>query len=226
MIRKLIFLLIVFVSFTQCDDGKPEHTSTNKQAIEDDSEHFHRSKTGLKIEYKPTRGQSYTDESGTKYQLRHIPVMITNDSTISINIQLAFSKEYDYPIAYKDEQFKVFSMSKDWALDGVEITDSTLRELPKYIDHPEMHKTIQPGETFMFAIGTLYPNSVNYGAFPVALFSHDNRTLHHECNQLIDSEKLNISPLVLELLIGFTGGSQASPDSCITISCGQISYSN
>lgn len=213
MIRTLIFLLAVLVTFNHCGQQKSESTQQN-----------HASKTNLKIEYKPTRGQSYTDSLGTKYQLRHIPAKITNDSTVPVQVQITFLKEYDYPDTYADEQFSVFPMPEVWALDGVEISDSTLKELPKYIGQASMSKVLKPGEHFLFAIGTLYPNEVGYGAFPVALFSHDDRALHHECNQLINPDELTIPDLELELLIGFTSGSQASPDSCTTITCGQVSY--
>ena len=183
-----------------------------------------RSNTGLKIECKPTRGQPYSDPLGKDYQLRLIPASITNDSTIPIQVQLAFSKDYDYPKAYHEEPFKVFPMPEAWALDGVETTDRMLEELPKYIDRPTINRTLEPGEKFVLALGTIHPSDIKYGVFPVALFSHDNRTLQHECDRLLDPDTLPIPDLALELLIGFTGGSQASPDRCTTIPCGQIGY--
>ena len=134
------------------------------------------SKIGLIIEVKPTRGQSYIDSSGTKFNLRHIPISISNDSIIPIQLEIAFSKQYDYPSTYNNEKFKVFPMPEIWALDGIEITDSILNELPKFIDSPNLVKIIEPGEEWQFAIGTLYPKGINYGIFPVSLFSHHHRS--------------------------------------------------
>ncbi len=217
--RTILGLLIVLISCSCAQQtSKGEHQTENAP-----NQHL-KSKAGLKIEYKPTRGQPYTDTLGTKYSLRHIPATITNDSTIPIHVQIAFSKEYDYPIAYNDEQFKVFPMPKEWALDGVEITDSTYNELPKYIDKPFLNKTLEPGEKFVVAFGTLYPHPINYGVFPMAVFSQNNRAFHHDCDSLIIPNKSTNPHLVLELNLGFTSGSQASPESCTIIPCGQISY--
>lgn len=44
--------------------------------------------SGLKIDNGPSHGASYTGSLGTKYSLRYIPITITNDSTILINIQI------------------------------------------------------------------------------------------------------------------------------------------
>ena len=181
-------------------------------------------KSGLKIAYKPTRGQSYTDAQGTSLNLRHIPATITNDSSLSIHIEIAFAEQYNYPPAFDDKQFRIFPMPEIWAMDGIDITDSILRELPPYMDNPSLSKTLKPGETWYLAFGTLYPKNINYGVFPIAVFSQDQRDLQHECKNQINPEELPISPLSLELLIGFTDGSQASPDSCISLPFAQISY--
>ena len=70
-------------------------TSEGKLAVEDSPNTHFKSNIGLKIEYKPTRGQTYTDTIGNKYNLRHIPAIITNDSSIPIQIHIAFLKEYE-----------------------------------------------------------------------------------------------------------------------------------
>jgi hypothetical protein len=214
MMRILILLLVFLTAFIQCAPEKPKS----------DTDQHLKSKSGLKIEYKPTRGQGYTDPNGVEYSLRHIPATFTNDTTISIHLQMSFAKDYDYPNEYNAEKFKVFPMPKAWNLDGVEITDDMLMGLSAYIDTPILSKTLEPGEKWLIALGTLYPRPINYGVFPVAVCSHDNRALYHGCKSLIDPGKLDILPLALELIIGFTSGSQTSPESCIMIPCGQISY--
>ncbi|MEM8892435.1 MAG: hypothetical protein AAGD28_30930, partial [Bacteroidota bacterium] len=73
-------------------------------------------------------------------------------------------------------------------------------------------------------LGSLYPSPINYGVFPVAVFSQDQRTLSHECRQILNPDLLEISPSSLHLLLGFTSGSQAEPDSCLSIPFAHISY--
>ncbi|MCB0524245.1 MAG: zinc-binding dehydrogenase [Lewinellaceae bacterium] len=107
MTHKLICLFVCLLCFTQCTPKKPKGTEPV-------------SKTGLRIVYKPTRGQSYIDENGAKYQLRHIPATFTNDATVPIQVQIALSKDYDYPAVINDRQFRVFPMPRVWGLDGVE----------------------------------------------------------------------------------------------------------
>ena len=109
----------------------------------------HTSKSGLLIDYGINRGTGYTDSLGTYYNIRYIPITITNDSTIPIHFQIAFSKEYDYPVAYGDREFKVIPLPKEWALDGVEITDRMINELPKYIDKPFSNKPLNPAKNLL-----------------------------------------------------------------------------
>jgi hypothetical protein len=76
------------------------------------------SKSGLLFDKGAKRGSRYIDSLGTDYSLRYVPIFITNDRTIPIHLQLAFSKEYDYSVAYGDGKFKVIPLPKEWAMDG------------------------------------------------------------------------------------------------------------
>ena len=98
MIFRTIFGLLIVLIVCSCF----QQTSIDGLPIE----------SRLRIENGINRGVSYTDSLGTRYNLRYIPITITNDSTFPIHIQIAFSNEYDYPTAYGDEKFKVFSFPK------------------------------------------------------------------------------------------------------------------
>ena len=220
MILRAITGLIVLVHVSSCT----WQTSIKGQSPEADPLVQGHTGTGLKIEYKPTRGQNYTDPNGDVYQLRHIPTSIENDSTVPIHVQINLQEEYENPPLSNHRQFRAFPMPAEWAMDGIQVSDKMLLELAKYVREPFLSKTLEPGEKWLLAFGTLKPTGGSYGVFPVAVFSHNDRALHHQCNQLVDPNNLDISPLEIELLIGYTGGSQASPDSCLTIPCGRISY--
>ena len=219
---KYIFLIALCIFLVRCTGSVP--SSKVQAEIEKGSTEEVTPVTGLKLHYKPTRGQSFTDQRGRRFGLRHIPVMITNDSSVAIQIDITFSEKYEFPKTYNDETFHLFPLSKEWGLDGVEITDSMLMEIPGFIDEPGMSKILVPGEEWTLALASIYPLPINYSVFPVAVQSYDYRNIDHECHQLIEPGKLEISTSELNIVIGFTSGSQASPESCSVIPIGRISY--
>ncbi len=189
-------------------------------------------KSGLLIDNGPPRGLDYTDTLGTNYSFRTITATITNDSTIPIHIQIALSKEYDFPAAYGDQKFKVFLLPKELTPDKEtwdsmsyvlgnnywvykELSDFFERGLnPPYI----LNETLEPGEKCDITIGTLYPRPTKIsGVLPNALFSQNNRGLYHECDSLINQDYSTNSQLSLWLKLVFK-------ESCTIIPCGQISY--
>ena len=53
-------------------------------------------------------------------------------STVPIHFQLDFLKEYNYPQVNSDEKYKLIILPKEWALDGVGITENMTEKLPTY----------------------------------------------------------------------------------------------
>ncbi|MDN5204228.1 hypothetical protein QQ008_22745 [Fulvivirgaceae bacterium BMA10] len=211
MFRTIVGFLIVLVG---CSGN--QQTSKGELQIENGPNQHLGSKSGLLIDNGINRGTSYTDSLGTDYNLRYIPITITNDSTIPVHLQIAFSKEYDYPAAYGDEKFRVFLLPKEWA-DTITITNSMFDELKNYIDRPLLNETIEPGEKCVVAIGTLYSRPTNCGVLPNALFLQNKGDLYHECDGLINQDKSTNSQLALGLKLDLCGR-------CTLIPCGQISY--
>src|ERR1043166_3324163 len=50
---------------------------------------------GLFLENGPRQGFNFIDSIGTLYDYRYFTETITNDSTICINLEISFSKEYN-----------------------------------------------------------------------------------------------------------------------------------
>ncbi len=179
-------------------------------------------KSGLRIDNDLVRGMTYTDSLGTNYNLRHIPITITNDSTILMHLQIAFSNDYDHPHpdTDSDDKFKVILMPKEWALDGVAITDSMIDELKNYIiDKPSLNETLKPGEKFVLAIGILYARPVkSCGIIPNVLFAYSDCDNFKACDSLMNQDKSTNPQLALGVKLRYCG------DRCILIPCGQISY--
>ncbi|MBT8220252.1 MAG: hypothetical protein KJP00_10520 [Bacteroidia bacterium] len=187
--------------------------------------------SGLRIENAPTRGLGFTDSLGMKYGMVYITTTIINDTTIPIDLQFAFSQEYDYPTAYGEEQYNVILLSKEWGLNGVEITDSMINELPKFIDKPYLDKTLKPNEECVETIGILRPSRANLcSASPYAILEYSDRGNFPLCEWAGNQDQeSNPSPkafgakLALGLQVGFcTVGGQY--ESCKIIPCGHVSY--
>ncbi len=205
MIRTPIVLVVFLASFTQCASEKsksPEHTR----------------KSGLLIENKINRGINYTDPQGTDFSIRYIPITIINDSTIPINLQIAFSKEYNNPPPNNEEKYRLIPLPKEWALDGVGISDSMIDELPAYIEKPVLDETLGPGEDLVLAIGSLYPRPAkSTGVLPRTLFAQGDKTTFPDCDWLMEKDRSSDQqiPLGLKIIFG---------EKCMIIPCGQISY--
>ena len=175
-------------------------------------------KSGLLIENRINRGINYTAPQGTDYSIRYIPITITNDSTISIHVQLAFSEEYSNPYPHIEEKFKLIPLPGEWALDGVDISENMIEELPGYIENPVLNQTITPGEKIILAIGSLYPRPAkSTGVLPRLLFAQSDTTPFPDCDRLVKEEPESNLPIPLGLKIIFG-------ERCKIIHCGQISY--
>lgn len=200
-------------SFALYTQEKPKNTEQKK------------SKSGLLFEHGGYRGSGYTDSLGTNYNFRQNPITITNDTTVPIHIQIAFSKEYDYTKDYDDEQFKVFPLPKEWARER--ITDSMYNamheKLPLYINNPTLNETIEPGEKISLAIGTIYPlPAETWWVVPSELFAYSNGDPPSTCTfpNLDWLMNENLSPNS-EIALGLK---LHLDERCMIIPCGQISY--
>lgn len=218
MIYRTIVGLMIAMSVFACN----QQSSKTGLDTQNGTELYSQSQSGLTIDYGINRGTGYTDSSGTKFNIRYIPVTITNDSIIPIRIQIEFSKEYDYSGYHGYQKFKVIPLSEEWALDGLEITESMITNLSKYIDNPTWNKTLDPGEKCVFAVGTHY-QAINYGPVPNGLFSQDKKRLYLDCDSPHNQNKSTHPQLALALKIDFYHWT-LPPEGCRIIPCGKISY--
>lgn len=212
-----------------------QQPSKNRLQNQKDSNHHLGSQSGLRIENRINRGTSYTDSQGTDYNLRYIPITITNDNSIPIHLQIDFSKEYDYPIESSGQKFKVLLLPKVFALDGVRITtenetliDSLQIEFRNYLENGldtpyRLNEILDPNEKVIIVIGTQY-RQVQAGPAPLPnlLFVQDDSGNFNECDNLISQEGTTDSQIALRLKLNFH--ERRSIESCTIIPCGQFSY--
>ena len=175
-------------------------------------------KSGLLIDNGINRGVGYTDSLGNAFNLRYIPIAITNDSTIPIELHLDFPRAYAYPADHGDEPFRIIPLPGAWALEGVGVTDSMLEQLKYYIARPSFSQILAPGEKILIAIGTLYPRPPKFtGVLPRALFTAADGSMVPACEQLMDEALSDHLPIALGLKLIFG-------ESCRIIPCGHISF--
>lgn len=213
---KLITTLGLLIVVITCSCIQP--SSNKAQPGDADANKFKGPESGLLIENSVNRGTNYTDPEGKEYSLRYIPITITNDSTISLHVQLAFSKQYHYPPPDSDQVFKLIPLPEEWALEGVDISESMIDQLPGYIENPSLSKTITPGEKLVLAIGTLYPRPAQTtGVLPRTLFAHSDPEIFPDCDWLMEKNRSSNQPIPMGLKIIFG-------EKCTIIPCGKVSY--
>lgn len=175
-------------------------------------------KSGLLIENKVNRGTNYTDPQGNDYSIRYIPISITNDSTVSLHVQVVFATEYNYPHPNSDIKFRLIPLPKEWAMDGVEISESMFDAIPNFIENPVLSETIRPNEKIVFALGSLYPRPAELsGVLPRKLLLQEEAANHPDCDWTLESERSSGQHMQLGLKIRFG-------EICKIISCGQIYF--
>ena len=52
-------------------------------------------KSGLSIFNDSNRGVGYTDPLGNQFNLRYIPITISNDTTVAIHVRIDLSNDYE-----------------------------------------------------------------------------------------------------------------------------------
>jgi len=116
------------------------------------------------------------------------------------------------------ETFKLFPLPKTWALDGVQVSESMLAEIPQYIENSSLAVTIKPGEELLLSIGSLYPRPAKTrGVLPRTLFVQKDALIFPECENVLtqDLSKDQKTSLNLKVVTG---------DQCMIIPCGWVSY--
>ena len=172
----------------------------------------------ITIENQLNRGTNYTDSNGVDFNLRYIPVSITNNSCHTAKLKLNFLKEYQTPDPENKHLFKLNALPEEWAMDGVDLTASMMDQLSNYLASPTLNKLIQAGETFTLAIASLYPRPVNFsGVLPQALVTNHHSEQHKDCLivQTYAEPKQSNIPLMLKISVG---------DNCSLIPCRQIKF--
>lgn len=203
LIKNGLFLLVFWGALTQCTP--PQSTQANQTW-----------NGGLQIENGVNRGVTYTDSLGKTYNVRYIPITLTNESSLSMQIQIAFDGS-DYLHDVGSEPFQVVPLPEAWALDGVEITDSLLDAIPKYIRKPFFSKRLTSGEKCLMAIATIYPRPAKFsGVLPSALFASTEQGVLAECDGHLKEKPSSNSSIALGLKLRLG-------ESCVVIPSGQVS---
>ena len=206
--------VLIIMAFGSCAQNASKNANLNERS----NSRPVKPNNGIKIENGINRGAIYTDSLGIPYSIRNIPITIINDTTLPIQIEISFAKEFKYPQNISSEMFKLIPLPAEWAADHSEITKHMLNLIPKYIGEPLINEIIKPDEKFVLSIGSVYPRPAKvHGVLPRTLFVLNEITDFSECEWLMEKDRStsNLIPLGLKTIIG---------ERCLIIPCGSISY--
>lgn len=145
MTVKNIFRLFIFISLYGCSVNSDSHVSKSSQA-----------KLGLEIENGQRQGFQYFDSAKTEYNYRYNTITITNDTTVSIQIEIGFSEHDLNEIAYS----KVFLLPRQLTPNKQQFDNSISVGLKRFLDlgtyKPEhLSETLEPNEKCVLTFGVL-----------------------------------------------------------------------
>ena len=118
---------------------------------------------GLFLENGPRQGLAYFDSVGTPYDYRYFTETITNDSTISINLEISLSKEYNDIRLHDSLMSKVFFLPRELTPDSQHSDHRMSKELYMFLgtgtDTPvSLNKILKPKEKCVMTFGVLTAN--------------------------------------------------------------------
>lgn len=227
MIHRAILRILIVLLACSC----AQQTSKKGQQREHSPFQNPKMKTGLKIETGPNLGLRANKSEGITNALIYTTSIITNDSIIPIHIQIALSKEMEFPSMCKDNMYKVFILPKELTPDTATLYNNIVSASDDFLKSPldnayVLNKTLNPGEYCVITIGAQYLGSSNCGVFANALFTQDNKELYLNCGSQINQEISTNPQLEIGVKLGYYYDHNFGhpPDSCDIIPCGKISY--
>lgn len=187
--------------------------------------------SGLRIEYGPNLGTTHTDGDGTRNFYVHVTAIITNDSTIPIQLNMELAESYAYPSFCGDSRsFKAFFLPEDLTPDTATVYNGIVNGQHHFLDSPIndptlSKRTLNPGEFCVVTIGSLTPKPSNCAAVPRAIFSTESAVLY-TCDELQNQALSSHSRLELFVKIEYYNQRKliAPGDGCVVIPFGHISF--
>lgn len=189
-------------------------------------------KSGLRIEYGPNLGAGITDASGMRHFYVHSTSIITNDSTVPIQLHFALASEYEFPTFCGDtNKYKVFVLPENLTPDTATVYNNIVNGQHNFLNAPLEYskprsKTLQSGEYCIVTVGVLIPKPSHCAAVPRAVFSHDSLGLYLTCNRQPNPAISTQPQLEIGVKLELYNQRKFLPqeDGCIVIPFGEISY--
>lgn len=218
-IRILLFLLVIIIY--ACVQQTQKSNSKNVETIK-----YKHERKRLKIENGINRGLAFTDSLGDNYAITYISIHLTNIDSLPINFQFALSSEYNHPLAKNSETYTLVLLSKEWTIDGVTISDSLINEIPNDLKKGTLNTTLNPGEEFVFAIGSLRPSPAKICVvLPNELFINDQGDIYSDCDWHMKKRNTPNSIIEIGLKVDYCHH-EVKSRGCLIIPCGKISYNS
>jgi hypothetical protein len=145
MTARKIFRLFIFISIYCCSDNSVSQVSRAGQT-----------QFGIYIENGPRQGFQYFDSAKTEYNYRYNTITITNDTTVSIKLEIGFSEKDLKDISYS----KVFLLPRQLTPNKQQFDNSISEGLKRFLDldtdkQEYLNKTLKPNEKCVLTFGVL-----------------------------------------------------------------------
>ena len=227
MVLRAILVLTVILSACVYFPRDGQSDSVRKEA----STAQEKFKTGLSIEYGTNLGATHTDSEGQRHFYVHNTAVITNDSTIPIQLNLALAKEMSFPDFCGESTYKVFTLPGELTPDTSTVYNNIVNGTHDFLNAPlkntkEIKKTLQPDDICLVTIGVLIQKPANCAAVPRAVFSLNGTTPDLECERQNNEglpDKMH-SEVGIKLEYYYNRKFVPPDDGCVVIPIGQISY--
>ncbi len=214
--KSLIYLLFVFIVFSCTNDEPIKDLSEKKPLAYSD----HTKNTGITIENNPRQGFGYTDPEGVQYGYYYITTTLINDSSVPIQLKIAFGNEYNYMRSRKFLFSEVFLLPRALTPKRQQYDVSMSKELKHFLDtrsgtSDSLNIILNPKEQCVMTFGKLTTLGEKE-PFTLELKLLDNEFENNKHDSLLNAALLKTEgkgvPLVLHL---------ATP---ALIPCGQILF--
>jgi hypothetical protein len=222
--RTIIALLFIF-SFYACSNHSKQQTKILGKRY-----------NGVYLSDSGRHGRIYKDTNGNQYAYTYISTIISNDTLIPINIQMAFSNDYNQ----NGQPYKVFLLPEIMTVEKQRNEGFYNNKVRDFINKSsktiiKINKVINPNEAYHINIGVLCPyerKDDNMGP-QFSLFSdgHKLQNLFFSNNFISSQDSLLIASKKTKNQINLWLGLSFSlnkPDTLCSYSvipCGQITFS-
>jgi hypothetical protein len=184
---------------------------------------------GISILNGPRQGFQYRDTAGVEYAYRLITTEIINDTTLPVNVDVAFKGVYDHPCFDSGPKFRLFLLPRELTPEHQRFDTEVSPELKHFLDAGpntgiELHQKIQPGESVAMSIVALTEKKY-IDPFQLAVMTKNHLHQFNGHHSLIQKKVFESEVNTLSLGLDFFDLFGKDTAKCyLVVPCGKITF--